>query len=136
MSKVTPFDHRELLLMNVDYEKYPLLETHMECIAAVAAQGRSWFIEADNGQKLALIGIQKIWEGVANVYIVPSIEAHNVQATAFIKCVHTMRKEMDKRIGDLGLHRLQTSTPFDDTHQRWMEKLGFRLEGIMKSYGP
>lgn len=136
MSSVCPFDQREFLLMKFDYERYPLLETHMEAITALAAKGRSFLIRDDDGETIAMIGLQQVWTGVCNVFIVPSISAHTIKKVAFIKCVHTIRKQIDKWIGDLGIHRLQTSTPYDDTHKRWMEKLGFTCEGVLEMYGP
>lgn len=74
----------------------------------------------------------RLWEGVGEAYAwtTTGVEQH---AKWFCEQSH---KFIDQSIDELGLIRLQCSVlAGHDVSVRWLERMGFRYEGLMKSYG-
>ncbi len=77
---------------------------------------------------LCIAGYVQKWEGVLEVYIVPSKHI-NKYALAFQRLV---KETLDRWLIDN--HRLQTASISNVDSDRWMESLGFKCEGILEQY--
>jgi len=76
--------------------------------------------------------IQHDSKGVAEIWQIPSIYV-KTYPTYYIRA---LRMFIDFVVKEYKLKRLQTTTPDDDVHAKFMIALGFRMEGTMKGYGP
>lgn len=85
-------------------------------------------IDNETDSILGIGGAHELWEGVAEVLIVPSDKL----------CDHgKILCRIAKRRLDLfqeKYHRLQTSSLADPKTDKWMEHLGFECEGTLKAY--
>lgn len=83
-----------------------------------------------DGRVLFCAGFLRLWEGVAECWMIPSIYVGSAPLT-FSKILRQYVYDiMDS--GDF--HRLQTTTPDDAKHDRWMRFLGLKKEGILRKY--
>lgn len=83
-----------------------------------------------NGRILFVAGFCKLWEGVFEVWMIPSIYA-DAYPVFFAR---TIKRYLDRIMTDFSAHRLQT-TSFNDTfHERWMGFLGFQKEGKLRQF--
>lgn len=82
-----------------------------------------------DGRVLAIIGFMVLWQGVCEVYILPS-KYISEYPHAFARCL--------KRVLTSGafnnFHRVQLRALKDDLHGRFNSFLGFRQEGILRKY--
>lgn len=85
-----------------------------------------------DGQPIAAGGLVIIWPGVATGWAFTS-DAVQKYHVSFHRAFKKMLVDLAR---DLHLHRVQVEVP--KTHhvsRRWVQKLGFKREGIMKQYG-
>lgn len=82
------------------------------------------------GRILFCAGHIELWPGVAQVWMFPSVYVPE-QPMDFCK---TLKYYIDQIIHDHDYHRVETTSPEDDFHTRWMEWLGFEKEGVMRQY--
>lgn len=115
-------DHERELLMGVGDMKNRLstLMQNSKAAGTFLYQGRI----------ITCAGFVEIWPGVAELWQLPSIYVSEC-ALVFSK---TLKKYVENVAKNFQYHRLQTSCPSDQTHDRWMEFLGFVKEGTMKQY--
>lgn len=83
-----------------------------------------------NGVPLCLVGWVKLWHGVADVFVVPSVHVPYFPKS-FYKAV---KHYLDILEQDVGLRRMQTTSLADDETDSWMEHLGFKCEGTLEQY--
>lgn len=83
-----------------------------------------------DGRVLCCAGYSLLWPGVADVWILPSRHIYRVP----ISFSKLMRKHLDAIVKKHKLHRMQTASPDDAFHARWMRWLGFDNKEIMRQY--
>lgn len=83
-----------------------------------------------DGRIITCAGFLELWDGVAEIWQIPSIYV-SLCPTLFAK---TIRGYVETIAEQFKYHRLQTCSPADPLHDRWMKFLGFTEEGTMKSY--
>jgi len=84
-------------------------------------------------QPIALCGAIKLWDGVAEIWFLTTdhIEEHK---TFFYREVVRLMNQVQK---EQNIHRMQCTVETDFTQcQKWLEGLGFVIEGVMLMYGP
>lgn len=75
-------------------------------------------------------GFVRLWDGVAEIWIIPSVHVpKHVRAFA-----RTFKDYVERIVGELGYHRVQTSCLNDKLHRRWMKWLGLVPEGVMVKF--
>jgi hypothetical protein len=131
MVKKIPFHPEHLKVMDMrpyEFEKvYPYLPQQM--LEYYASMEFSSTLMID-GQIITCLGLVPLWEGVYEVWQIPSIyvEKHKLEY------VKIFRQMMNTYAEKFKIHRLQTHSPADDFHNAWMEFMGFTLEGTLKQY--
>jgi len=98
-------------------------------VARNLASGRAYTIA--NGVPIACGGVLPLWKGVGEGWVVTSdlVEKYPL---IFAK---TVWRAMTELIVDMGLERIQTVVDSEHTvSQRWVERMGFKNEGLMKKY--
>ena len=86
-----------------------------------------------DGEIVGSAGLIKLWPGVAEAWMVTGTLTNN-HALSFHKCV---KHGLNRLIETLGLHRVQISVyQYYDMSIKWVERLGFKSEGLMDKYGP
>ncbi len=91
------------------------------------------FTGIEAGQVVAIAGIYVIWPGVADAFVIstPLVEKY---PKAFHRAIlrgllHLCQKRH--------IRRLQTAVHVDHkVSRKWIKRLGFRPEGLMRAYGP
>lgn len=83
-----------------------------------------------DGRILTCAGIIPMWEGVYEVWQIPSIYVLQYK----IAYVKAMRALLHKYSEQFKIRRLQTHSPADDLHDAWMMFMGFECEGTLKAY--
>ena len=81
-----------------------------------------------DGYILGIAGHIKIWEGVLEVYIIPSIYL----ARYALLSQRLVKKTLDG--WSTTCHRMQTSSIADTPTDKWMLALGFKWEGRLEKY--
>lgn len=82
---------------------------------------------------IAIIGVYDIWEGVAEVFVLPSIYVQTCPMQFF----YQVRRVLKQICRDTTLlHRVQTRSLDDEPTNRWMRLLGFESEGVLKAFTP
>ena len=131
MIKVIPFKAEHIECMDVrDYEaktvcSMPQFEAAVKqwedskCSATVVFDGRI----------LAIIGYMVLWQGVCEVYILPSKYLSDYPH-AFARC---LRRVLTSGAFN-NFHRVQLRALKDDLHSRVNRFLGFVKEGVLKKY--
>lgn len=137
MSRTEPFCREEFLSSRplFDYDKYPILKEKGEHLVTLfSLSARAFMIKNCKGKLLAVVGVMKMWEGVYEIYIVPTLEAHGSDKGAFIRAIFRLKEKLYAFKEELDIRRLQTVAPDDEMHNRWMENLGFFSEGVLRNY--
>lgn len=123
-----PFRYQHLDLFEMrHHEQLNMPNINLELIAEYAVADA---LIDKNGDVMAVIGFFKCWDGVAEVFVIPSKYVDQCK-TAFVRHV---KRELDRIILENGFHRVHTYSLADDVTDRWMEFLGFVKEGTMKQY--
>lgn len=132
MSRIIPFDASHLQLIEMrDIERVqiaadPKSSQKFEALDA-SHQGGTLF---HDGRIVAFIGFFEMWPGVFEVWAWPSVYVEQY-ATIYLRTVKRFVGDIEKTFNP---HRLQTTALADDTHDKWMEFLGFQHEGYLKQY--
>lgn len=83
-----------------------------------------------DGRILCIAGYFLLRQGVAEVFVIPSIYASEY-ALPFQRAV---KKILNLWVEEMDLHRIQTHSHDDDETSRWMQSLGFIREGWLPYY--
>lgn len=129
--RILPFKPEHLVVMTMrDWEK--------EKVYPYVAQG--WLDQCSrlphnatlvyDGRIITCIGLIPLWEGVYEVWQIPSVYVETYK----IWYVKTLWQLFEKKAELLKFHRLQTKCPADDLHDRWMKAMSFECEGILRNY--
>lgn len=82
------------------------------------------------GDLIAIIGVTVLWEGVAEVYVLPGKTLPQVG----FKIVRTLMRYMEAVSQTHKLHRIQTTARDDAATEKWMKTLRFTKEGSLKCF--
>lgn len=129
MTRATAHDFSEIRLRGEELRLFLTLGNFSERTEAMVNAGPAWTLRV-GGKVVTIGGCFKLWEGVGEVWQVPSIEIYKHPFT-FSRII---KKFIDSYARDYD--RLQTASPFDEVHHRWHEFIGFNLEAKMKYFGP
>ena len=77
-------------------------------------------------------GFLPLWPGVIACWMIPS---NNVKIAALSAC-KVIKGYVDAIIEREDCHRVQTTSPDDEFHARWMKFLGMENEGVLRKYTP
>lgn len=131
MIKVLPFKKEHFELMDIrDYENQTLCH-----LPQLRAGLQLW--EHDNntytifcdGRIIAIIGYVELWEGVCEIFLIPSIYLKKY-ALSFMKVLKNLKDTpvLDK------FHRVQIRGLDDELHNRFNSFFGFVEEGTLRKY--
>jgi hypothetical protein len=91
------------------------------------------FTGIQKGRIVVIAGIVRLWTGVGGGWSLTSPLVEKLPV-AFHRAVRRNILELEEK---LCLHRLQITVQASHVvSQRWVERLGFRFEGVLKKYGP
>lgn len=82
-----------------------------------------------DGRIIAVIGFMTLWEGVCEVYILPS-KYISKYPHAFARC---LKRALSSSAFSI-FHRVQLRALNNDLHNRFNAFLGFKKEGVLKKY--
>lgn len=99
----------------------------IEQMAKISVQAGTFILD---GRILFVGGFCKMWEGVFEMWMIPSIYAND--APVFFS--RTLKRYVDRIAIDFKAHRLQTMSFNDAFHEKWMNFLGFRNEGVRPKF--
>lgn len=129
--RVVPFNREHLFLMRTrKYEEEHLLPFLTDMFLSVAETSANCYTMLIDDRIITCFGGVPLWEGVYEVWQIPSVY---VLQYAKEYC-RTIRGVLDKTAKELGLWRVQTISPADELHDRWMKFLGFKCEGTLEKY--
>ncbi len=100
---------------------------YIENLASKSKQAGTFMYD---GRIITCAGFLELWDGVAEVWQIPTIYV-SLCPILFAK---TIRGYIETIAEQFKYHRLQTSSPADALHDRWMRYLGFIEEGTMQMY--
>lgn len=81
------------------------------------------------GKVIAIMGVQDLWPGVCELWVIPSKYLHDY-ALPFAR---TIRKAMSSGILN-SYRRVQIQALDDELHNRWLRFLKFEKEGTLRKY--
>lgn len=85
-----------------------------------------------DGEIVAIMGIALLWPGVGEVTLIPSDKFYQNKFTA----TKITKKFIRLALETFRLHRIQATALKDlPGHSRFLEFLGFQLEGTLRGYG-
>ena len=82
------------------------------------------------GEILCIAGYTQLWNGVIEVWVMPSVHVRKYMKTF----AQTFKGWVDKLIEEDKYHRIQTFGLDDERHNRWFCWLGFEKEGVMRKF--
>lgn len=134
-SRLVPFDiaHIQLLDLAEDMvDEVFTMPKGIDYLAECASTGDSFTMICD-GRVIACGGVYVLWEGVGQVWLLPSKHLSRYPVAA----VRTIKRMLDAMVESHNFHRLQAiiSTKLD-VGPRWIEMLGFTREGVLGKYTP
>ena len=83
-----------------------------------------------DGRVITCAGFVELWPGVAELWQLPTVYI----TRCVVDYARTLKQYMENVVKTFHYHRLQTTCPADDLHDRWMQFLGFEKEGLLKKY--
>ncbi len=84
-------------------------------------------------QPISVCGAIELWPGVAEIWFLTT-EYVDEHKTFFYRQVINLMNHVQK---EMNLHRMQCTVETDFVQcQKWLEGLGFIIEGVMLMYGP
>lgn len=99
----------------------------MENLANTSKQAGTFMYD---GRVITCAGFVEMWPGVAEVWQIPT-EYVKLAPVLFSK---TLKNYVEMIAEQFKYHRLQTHSPADEMHDRWMQWLGFIDEGTLQMY--
>ena len=120
-------EHLEVMDMRSHERDVLALDVDMGAILEQSTVARTGVID---GRVIACGGLSKNVYGVGDVWLVPSIYVSDYSLT-FLRFVKDWLKDASQAYG---ITRLQTASPNDELHNKYMLFLGFEKEGEMRQY--
>jgi RimJ/RimL family protein N-acetyltransferase len=128
-TNIVPFEAWHLYQMQLQPHEMEMLN-HKRFLAAVATPGNDCRSTFHDGKLLGSAGYVKLWDGCYEMFIIPSKYIFEYPHVAFRVCYRTM--SILKAHPDI--HRLQSCNWDNPTRIKFAEKLGFVVEGRLRSY--
>ncbi len=129
--KTFPFHAEHLKIMDMRaYERdkvYPYLPQEM--LDYYSSLGHAYTLVKD-GRIITCIGWVPLWPGVYEIWQIPSVYV----AEDPLDYVKTLKEFITVYTEKLKAHRIQTHSPADKLHDRWMQFMGFECEGTLLQY--
>jgi hypothetical protein len=127
-----PFEKGHIQFMVVRDREQNILETASpDFFVAIAALTVVEFGEDGFVRVLGVIGMRRLWAGVADVFLIP---CNNLTKRNTIAFVRQVRNAITIAKDEYGIRRFQTVAVDDELHNRWLSYIGFVEEGLMKEY--
>lgn len=128
-----PFEKGHLSLMNVRERECKMLNTvsTQEFCNAVKALTVIEIREDGFFMILGILGIRNMWQGVADIFMIPCADLSKHNVVAFVRQV---KNAMIVAAEEYNIRRFQTVAVNDDLHNRWLRHIGFVEEGLMVQY--
>ncbi len=132
MSKLVPFKIEHLKLMDIDNSRLVLgLDETMKRYKKV--NGTAYTLFRNDGVALGCGGIEDMWTGVGEAWIILSNESMNSSLM--------VARNIDKKLAEFAdtgkYHRIQVMVLRGfDAAIKLARFLGFKHEGLLKQYGP
>lgn len=130
-SKIVPFNRAHLSVLEPrSYEAeriIPFLQSSWLEMAEMSPYCYSMVID---GRVITLMGCFPLWDGVWEVWQIPSVYVLKY-AKEYCKTIRGLLDGAAKRIN---IWRMQSHSPADELHDRWMKFVGFECEGTLKEY--
>lgn len=125
--KEVPFNEGHLDLIEIRE-----LERDIVDVQRLRAYAQCGFCQTliHEGRVLAISGLVELHPGTWEVYIIPSVY---IESVGFVY-VRWFRRKLDNLIKDLKAVRFQSAAIATEAGSKWMQTLGFELEGTMKKY--
>lgn len=103
-------------------------------IERYAQAGPAITLWAEEGFPITCAGVAcGAWKGFGECWLVPSIHVKRYAKSVYKTAVEFIADTTEK----LGLYRVQAVIMADNpVHVRWIERLGFEREGLMRKFGP
>jgi hypothetical protein len=129
--KILPFHREHLKLIEArEYEREKLLPFVGEVFLNAAECSPYCFSLVADGRVIACIGCFQLWDGVLEAWQIPSVYVQDY-VISYCRVIRGLLNDAANRTGG---RRIQTSSPADELHDRWMKFIGFTCEGTMKEY--
>ena len=128
MLNIVPFDREHIFSIKTRFA-FP----QEGKIALARNEGSPAYTVMDGDEVLAVGGVTVMWEGVGEAWIIMGESAYT-RPYSIAKYSSYLFDHIQE---DYKLHRIQASVSIiDETAKRFVNWLGFEVEGIMTKYGP
>jgi hypothetical protein len=129
--KTIPFNREHLTLLDArEYEKERVIPFLNSAFLDAVERSLWSYTLVKDGQVVTCIGALPLWSGVWEVWQIPSIYVPKY----ILEYCRMVKGLLDACATKEKAWRLQTSSPADDLHDRWMKFIGFECEGTMREY--
>lgn len=126
-AQVIPFKPAHLDLIEVrEADQIHIGAEQMQYVAEAGMSGTVFY----DGRVLGIIGWYEHWDGVYEIFMIPSIYVRKYAKTL----IPIIKQYLDSLFTVHGAHRLQSTAWATDEMDRWMEYIGFRCEGTLAQY--
>jgi len=131
MVRIVPF--KEEHLEQFVYRGRRILGDYETELIRVYAKCGPAYTALDGNAIIGIAGVVILWPGVGEAWVYA-----NPEIRRYPKTIHRAVKEkLDEIIAGYGLHRVQAFVLSDfETGIRWVKRLGFEEEGLMRAYTP
>lgn len=133
MEKIIEFKPEHIELMEIrDIEiassfVLPDAKDRMQMMAEASLAAGTFMLD---GRIIFAAGVHQPWPGVLEGWIIPTVYVPDYPVW-FVKKIKGYFEAIAETFK---CHRFQTTTFQDEQHEKWMELLGFKKEGVMKEY--
>lgn len=127
------FSSEHLKLMDIrEEEKQGIMSLddvigRFDAMSAASLDAKTFIYD---GRIIFVAGFNELWPGVIECWMVPSIYVKTVR----IEFCKILRRYVHDIMELYNCHRLQTSSPDDELHARWMKFLGLKREGLLRKF--
>jgi hypothetical protein len=129
--KAIQFNREHLnLIVAREYERDNLIPHLGEQFFSLAERLPYCYSLVADGRIVACIGSFPLWDGVFEAWQIPSVYVKNY----ILEYCETVRGILDGAAKRERVWRIQTASPADELHDRWMKFIGFECEGTLKEY--
>jgi hypothetical protein len=128
-TNIVPFEAWHLDQLQLQPHEMEMLDHH-KFLANVFLPGNDCRSTFHDGKLLGSAGYLMLWPGVAEMFIIPSKYIFEYPHVAFRVCYRTIAILK----AHPNFHRLQSGVWDNPTRVKFLEKLGFVVEGRMRKY--
>ena len=118
------------LLEAREYEREKVIPYIQSAFFDLAERSPHTYTMIEDGRIITCMGCFPMWDGVWEVWQMPSVYVLKY-AKGYCKTILGLLDGAAERVN---IWRMQTHSPADDLHDRWMKFIGFECEGTLKEY--